>query len=205
MGKTTDKLLDEVQKWTVEINKVAVKYNVYNDKAIKIEDGLKKAYKPMGIKFSQAIDGYRKDGQKWVAGIQDPQKQKLAAIFAKLIDEHDKLTPTILSLVKTLEIMQSRLESAAKNFKNHVAKKEKSKNPFKNKKSIAKAKAMITAIDDTCDQLDRFVYAATDQAGSKYMEESKLANRVKLDRKLVDAALGKSVADLKKELADEDD
>lgn len=181
------------------------KHDVYRQKTGKIEADLRKVYKGMGLKWSDAIDQYRKKGRQWPDTFQDKKQKDAAKKFAELVDAHDKLVPPMATLEKRLNIASNKLGRANKTFKDYIEKKKKSKNPitmFKNKKAIPKSEALLKSAEETHDALLSFVENAGD---NKYVEEAIDSKPFKPAKVLQQNLVGKSAKDLQRELDAEED
>lgn len=164
MGKKTDKFIADLQKLLedcetpiAEFSRICTEMNRLQKRLAEISDADSERRRELS---GQANDG--RQGQEGVTN-QSLELEELYTTDPQLKAYDDELTllnPQFLTLLSRKNTSKTTLKNAIRPFKEtldefstYITKKEKSKNPFRGKKSLKSAKDFIKQMDDMLDGL----------------------------------------------------
>jgi rubrerythrin len=149
MGKKTDTFTTNLQNYSDQSLTLTPKLIVACQSVPKLFDSFSKLETAHNARSTQIIKECGNDPNEFEPKIaKDPDLTKLDAALEKIGGElmaarHAK--ETSLAALKQITV---KLKTETKTFETYISAKEKSKNPFKSKKSLPTAKELIKAAND---------------------------------------------------------
>lgn len=205
MGKKTDQMIANIVNTMPPLQKFVVQYKALIQSVNNFQTDLEAAVKKTPLSDDQFVKLHQKNKLiDYVKTLKSDDEKKSVLLCLQLLKRSDKNIAAALKLQAGMAPIMNAFKLRTSELERHVQSKEKSKNPFKNKKTITGAKQYLSSVKNFKNELmtlvDDLDYLAKDNsfAGKKTLQDP-----AKFDKHLKDQK--SDINAIKKLLSDEDD